>query len=210
LKVNYKMNVQTPIKLPHGKKIVLASKSPRRAALLKQIGFEFSILASDIDENGEEYSIPEVHVLDLAHKKAEKVAETINDGIIIGADTIVVVNDKILGKPENAVQAAQMLRELSGETHIVFTGFSILEKPSGKYVNEYVRTRVSFRDLSEDEINAYLETESPYDKAGAYGIQDFSAIFVDKIDGCYFNVMGFPISKFYESIKQFVKNLYKS
>ena len=204
------MNVQTPIKLLHGKKIVLASKSPRRAALLKQIGFEFSILASDIDENGEEHSIPEVHVLELAHKKAEKVAETINDGIIIGADTIVVLNDKILGKPKNTGQAAQMLRELSGKTHIVFTGFSILEKPTGKYVNEYVRTRVSFRDLSEDEINAYLETDSPYDKAGAYGIQDFSAIFVDKIYGCYFNVMGFPISKFYESIKQFAGNLYKS
>ncbi len=203
------MNVQTPIKL-HGKKIILASESPRRASLLKQIGFEFSILASDIDENEEEYFIPEVHVLELAHKKAEKVAETINDGIIIGADTIVVLNGKILGKPENAGQAAQMLRELSGKTHIVFTGFSILEKPSGKYVNEYVKTQVSFRDLSEDEINAYIETDSPYDKAGAYGIQDFSAIFVDKIDGCYFNVMGFPISKFYESIKQFVENLYKS
>lgn len=185
----------------NGKRIILASLSPRRAQLLKLLGLQFEVIDSKVDEDKEIYTIPEVHVLELARKKALKVAENIKDGLIIGADTVVVLNNKIYNKPGNAKEAKQMLSELSGNTHVVYTGFAIVEKPSGALVSEYERTQVHFRDLNEDEIEHYVQTEAPMDKAGAYGIQDRSAVFVDRIDGCFYNVVGFPLTKFYRTLK---------
>lgn len=187
-----------------GKKLILASKSPRRAQLLKLLDLEFEVVESGVDENNEAYEIPEVHVLELAQKKAGKVAENIKEGLVLGADTIVVLDGRILGKPADRKQAHEMLRLLSGRRHTVYTGFAVIDLPSGKTVSDYERTEVYFRELSEGEIARYVETESPLDKAGAYGIQDLSAVFVDKVEGCFYNVVGFPVTKFYITMKTFL------
>jgi len=183
-----------------GKKLILASISPRRENLLRMIGFDFEVVHSQVDEQSEVYTIPEVHVLELAQKKALKVAEKINSGLIIGADTIVVLNNQILGKPKDAKQAKKILQQLSGKTHTVYTGFAVVEKPSGAVLNEFVKTLVSFRRLADEEIDRYIQSGSPFDKAGGYGIQDQGALFVEKIDGCFYNVMGLPVTKLYQAL----------
>ena len=161
---------------------------------MRMLGFDFEVVDSQVDERNEVYTIPEVHVLELAQKKAVKVAEKINSGLIIGADTIVVLNNQILGKPKDAKQAKKILQQLSGKTHTVYTGFAVVEKPSGAVLSEFVKTLVSFRRLADEEIDRYIQSGSPFDKAGGYGIQDQGALFVEKIDGCFYNVMGLPIS----------------
>jgi septum formation protein len=164
---------------------------------------EFEVIDSQLDEDNESYTMPEVHVLELARKKAAKVAENIRDGLIVAADTIVVIDRDILGKPENRKEACKMLARLSGRRHTVYTGFAIIDHPSGKEVSDYEKTEVFFRELSNEEIGRYVETENPLDTAGAYGIQDLSAIFVDKVEGCFYNVMGFPVTKFYIALRSF-------
>lgn len=189
-----------------GKKLILASASPRRENLLKMIGFDFEVVDSQVDEQSEVYTIPEVHVLELAQKKALKVAEKIKSGLIIGADTIVVLNNQILGKPKDAKQAKEILRQLSDRTHTVYTGFAIVEKPSGEMVSEFEKTLVSFRKLADEEIVRYIQSGSPLDKAGGYGIQDQGALFVEKIDGCFYNVMGLPVTKLYQALGKFIRD----
>ena len=189
-----------------GKKLILASASPRRENLLKMIGFDFERVDSQIDEQSEVYTIPEVHVLELAQKKAFKVAEKINSGLIIGADTIVVLNNIILGKPKDAKQAKEILKQLSDRTHTVYTGFTIVEKPSGGMVSEFEKALVSFRKLEDEEIIRYVQSGSPFDKAGGYGIQDQGALFVEKIDGCFYNVMGLPLTKLYQALGKFIRD----
>ena len=190
----------------NGKRLILASGSPRRSQLLKLIGLDFEVIDSKVNERDEEYTIPEVRVLELAQKKAQKVAENITDGIIIGADTIVVLDNEILGKPDSATAAQKMLRQLSGQTHRVYTGFALIERPAGTILSDYEQTQVTFREIADDEIAHYVATESPLDKAGAYGIQDQSAVFVSRIDGCFYNVMGFPLAKFYWRLQSFLKS----
>ncbi len=189
-----------------GKKLILASASPRRENLLKMIGFDFEMVDSQIDEQSEVYTIPEVHVLELAQKKALKVAEKINSGLIVGADTIVVLNNQILGKPKDAKQAKEILKQLSDRTHTVYTGFTIVDKPSGEMLSEFEKTLVSFRKLVDGEIVRYVQSGSPLDKAGAYGIQDQGALFVEKIDGCFYNVMGLPVTKLYQALGKFIRD----
>lgn len=193
-----------------GKPLILASSSPRRAQLLNLIGFDFKIINSQLNERDEIYTIPEVHVLELAQKKAQKVAENINDGIVVGADTIVVLNGEILGKPISEKDAYKMLRQLSGKTHTVYTGIALVDKPSGNMLSDYERTEVTFREITDDEIARYVATQSPLDKAGAYGIQDQSAVFVTRINGCFYNVMGFPLAKFYLRLQSFLKSNYSN
>ena len=123
-----------------------------------------------------------------------------NSGLIIGADTIVVLNNQILGKPKDAKQAKKILQQLSGKTHTVYTGFAVVEKPSGAVLSEFVKTLVSFRRLADEEIDRYIQSGSPFDKAGGYGIQDQGALFVEKIDGCFYNVMGLPVTKLYQAL----------
>ena len=188
------------------KKLILASTSPRRENLLRMIGFDFEVVDSQVDERNEVYTIPEVHVLELAQKKALKVAEEIDSGLIIGADTIVVLNNQILGKPKNAKKAKEILKQLSDRTHTVYTGFAIVEKPSGEMLSEFVKTLVSFRRLEDEEIERYIQSGSPLDKAGGYGIQDQGALFVEKIDGCFYNVMGLPVTKVYRALGKFVRD----
>ena len=184
--------------MPASRKFILASASPRRKILLRQIGLEFEVRPSGVSEDHDVPQQPAGHVTILSRRKAEAVASGVADAIVVGADTIVVLDGAILGKPEDQADAARMLRLLSGRTHTVFTGFTIIDKPSGRSVTAVETTEVTFRKLTADEIAAYVASGSPMDKAGAYGIQDdYGAVFVERINGCFYNVVGFPLSRFY-------------
>jgi len=182
------------------RRLVLASKSPRRLQLLKQIGLHPEVIPSKINEN----KITDSSIINLIQKLAEakgrSIAEKVEDGIIISADTAVVLRDRVLGKPASRDEAIGMLKELSGNMHSVLTAFYILSIPSSFSITEYEQTKVFFRTLSDGEIISYVDEEKPLDKAGAYGIQDSGALFVQKIEGCYNNVMGFPLSRFYAAL----------
>ena len=175
--------------------------SPRRAALLKQMGFSFRVISAEIDEKGVSLSDPMEHVIELSGRKAEAVLPQVDGGLIIGADTVVYLDGEILGKPTDKEEAVSMLTKLSGKTHEVFTGFMILET-GGKKISDVERTSVTFRRLERWEIDDYVKSGGPMDKAGGYGIQDRSGLFVDRIEGCFYNVVGFPLTKFYQGLKQ--------
>lgn len=177
------------------KKIILASSSPRRIELLKQIGINPQVIKSQIEETIREFEIPEQVAMSLAFRKAYDVALNENQGIFIGADTIVVFEDEILGKPKDKEDAFFMLKKLSNKEHYVITGFSILDLVNGIKIVDYEKTKVTFNELTEDRIKAYIETNEPLDKAAAYGIQGKGALLVKRLEGCYFNVVGLPLSK---------------
>lgn len=185
--------------------IVLASRSPRRARLLKDLGVKFDIIHSSINE--EDFPArgnPIAFVKHLSSTKAHNVSEKIlKDAVIIAADTTVVLNGKILNKPISPAHAIQMLTSLSGKTHTVYTGISLINKKSGKKIDAYKATDVTFRELTSNEIEDYVNTGSPMDKAGSYGIQDdFGAVFVNKINGCFYNVVGLPLELLYSKMKE--------
>ncbi|MFP8489030.1 Maf family protein [Gracilimonas sp. Q87] len=187
--------------------VILASQSPRRKKLLEQIGLKFQVLPSSISEETDQ-SDPIQLVEDLAQKKALDVAELHSDSLVIGSDTIVVHNDQILGKPKIEQDAIEMLKNLSGSTHIVYTGVGFIRTDkNGMIIAQHVfyeQTKVTFSSLDESDILAYVNGGSPMDKAGAYGIQDdMGALFVEKIEGDYYNVVGFPLNRFYRELKQF-------
>ncbi len=185
-------------------KLILASQSPRRAQLLRLVGFDFEVRPSLIDEEQIVEATPEQQVKALSLAKAQRTAETVDRGIVIGADTVVVLDGEMLGKPRSEEEARAMLRRLAGRAHQVYTGFTLLEKPSGRTVSDYEVTTVHFRPLADWEIDRYVRTQNPMDKAGAYGIQDQSAVFADRIDGCFYNVVGFPLTRFYTAMLKFV------
>jgi septum formation protein len=185
--------------------IVLASQSPRRSTLLKLIGLEFEVQTSDLDETRYAYETrPRQHVELLSQAKAAVVAQQYEHALVIGADTIVVLNDKILGKPVDAAHAFKMLKSLSGQTHKVYTGFTLIKVPEQRIISGYEITQVHFRPMQDWEILDYIETGNPMDKAGSYGIQDQSAVFADRIDGCFYNIVGFPLAKFYSTFISFL------
>ncbi len=178
--------------------IYLASKSPRRKKLLKQLNLKFHIISVEIDEKRKRNELPADMVKRLTLLKLIPAKKFIKEGIIITADTIVVLGNEILGKPKNKKVAKQMLKKLSGNTHTVYTGFAVYNSVTDKIIIDYEKTKVTFRKLKSDEIENYIESGSPMDKAGAYGIQDdFGAVFVKKINGDYYNVVGLPIAKLY-------------
>ncbi|MCB0730530.1 MAG: septum formation protein Maf [Ignavibacteriae bacterium] len=185
--------------------IYLASKSPRRKEMLKMMGIKFKSLNLELDEILDQNQTPIKNVKRIALEKCLAALDKVDVGIIITADTIVVIDGEIIGKPKNKKEAKEILTKLSGRSHSVYTGFSIANKRKNKIITDYSLTKVYFRELSETEISDYIKTGSPLDKAGAYGIQDdFGAVFVKKINGCYYNVMGFPVSKIYKGIKELV------
>lgn len=140
----------------------------------------------------------------LALEKAREVASRVSRGSVVGADTIVVLEGSVLGKPRDPRQARIMLRRLSGRTHTVYTGIALVDAATGRSTSFYERTRVTFRNITTTEIREYVRTGSPLDKAGAYGIQDdFGAVFVEKVSGCFYNVVGFPLSRFYVELPRF-------
>jgi septum formation protein len=184
--------------------LVLASRSPRRKQLLRQLGLQFECIPSTVDELLDHPATPEEHVTILAERKARDIGLKIPEGIILGADTIVVHEGDIIEKPTSEDDAVRILRRLSDQRHEVFTGYSLVEVPSGRVLTTFERTEVWFRKLETDEIDSYVESGSPMDKAGAYGIQDdFGAVFVRKIAGDYYNVVGLPLCSFYCSYRSF-------
>jgi nucleoside triphosphate pyrophosphatase len=183
--------------------IYLASKSPRRKELLKMIGISFRTIDIELDEKIRNSHSPIKNVKRLANEKCHLALEKIKEGIVISADTIVVVDGNIIGKPKNKSDAKKILERLSNRSHFVYTGFSLANKVNDKLINDYCKTKVFFKKLSPKEIKEYVDTGSPMDKAGAYGIQDdFGAVFVQKIIGSYYNVLGFPVSKIYDGLKK--------
>ncbi len=190
--------------------LVLASRSPRRAALLRQIGVDFTVAPADLDE--ENLSLPldayEEYVVRLAMHKAHHVgAQWEQPAVVLAADTIVVLEGEIFNKPADPAHAYQMLRRLSGRTHTVYTGYVLhpVQLPLPE-VHRCRATRVTFRALEDEEIWAYIRTGSPMDKAGAYGIQDdFGAVFVDRIEGCYYTVVGLPLSAVYQDLRMLIR-----
>lgn len=177
--------------------IILASQSPRRQELLKYITNDFKIKTADVDEALPNGITPSDAVLYLSKIKAEPFKNE-ND-IVIGADTVVAIDDKILGKPTDKNDAKAMLRSLSGKYHSVFTGVSLIK--GEKIDSFFVETRVKFFDLTDEEIEKYVDSNEPMDKAGAYGIQGLGSLLVEKIDGDYFNVVGLPISQLNRHLK---------
>lgn len=173
-------------------KIVLASASPRRQELLKLLVDDFTVEPSGFDESsGLHISEPESHVLYQAQMKAGDVARRFPEAVVIGADTVVVVAEHILGKPKDARDAGKMLRLLSGRVHQVYTGLAVISE--GQMLQAFECTDVRFRELTDDLITWYIGTSEPTDKAGAYAIQGKGAKLIERIDGCYFNVVGLPV-----------------
>ncbi|MFA6570687.1 MAG: Maf family protein, partial [Bacteroidota bacterium] len=172
-------------------------------------GFQFEIIPANIEEETAFRNVdPSEHVCDLAMQKAEFIAKHRSEpAIILGSDTIVLLKGEILNKPVDKKDAVRMLKKLSGKTHVVYTGIALVEVPGNRSVSTCQRTNVKFRKLSEEEIIAYVATGSPMDKAGAYGIQDdFGAIFIENIEGCYYNIVGLPLELLYTTLKKFIRN----
>ena len=176
---------------------ILASSSPRRKEILEQIRFEFSVVPSNINEDFNRGLPPEAFTEHWAREKAKDVAKDHPQSLVIGADTVVILDGKILGKPKDNKSSKKMLLSLSGRTHEVITGVSLININSKLDITFNERTFVSINTLSNEHIYDYINSYKPYDKAGSYGIQDGFSVHIEKIRGCYYNVMGFPVSKFY-------------
>ena len=175
-------------------RLILASRSPRRQKLLGLLGIDFDVLPSDIHEHLDPSESPESAVTRLATEKAEPIAVKHPSSLVIGSDTIVVLDGAVLGKPDSAQHARAMLRSLSGRTHQVYTGVALVHRESGKSVSFAEKTDVRFGELGDAEIDDYLAGGSSFDKAGSYGIQDDrGALFVEGIHGDFYNVMGLPV-----------------
>jgi septum formation protein len=184
-------------------KLILASTSPRRAQILKEAGLTFSVLSSAVDETPLQEEIPQQLVQRLADAKAELVAaRTIGPAIVIAADTVVTLDGNILGKPKSTEDARRMLEQLSGRTHAVLTGVSVIRLPDMERRQFVESTLVHFDQISGEEILRYLATEEPYDKAGAYAIQGRAGRYIPRIEGCYFNVVGLPLSRVFTAIQE--------
>ncbi|MEE1066553.1 MAG: Maf family protein [Acutalibacteraceae bacterium] len=181
--------------------IILASASPRRKELLATAGIEFTVKVADVEEKIDDGLTPAEVVRSLALQKAQAVADKNPEAIVIGADTIVVLDDVILGKPQSEENAVEMLTSLSGRSHTVYTGVALIK--GDKVRNFCEATQVEFYDLTKEDIDAYVATKDCMDKAGAYGIQTNGCVLIRKIDGDYFNVVGLPVSKVYRELRDF-------
>ncbi|HDH34303.1 MAG TPA: septum formation inhibitor Maf [Nitrospirae bacterium] len=191
------------------KKIILASASPRRREILGTTGLKFDICVSDYEEDLSLKKEPRALARFLSHKKAEEVAHKYKNAIIIAADTFIVFKDKLLGKPHTVKEATRMLTMLNGKSHSVITGFTVLDTGSNKFISRSVETKVYFKKLAQKEIKAYVMTKEPLDKAGAYAIQGLAAVFVEKIEGDFLNVVGLPLAALAETLKKFGVSILK-
>ena len=185
------------------KKIILASGSPRRKKLLEQLGLKFEIKTSNFEEKIEPNLNPHTLVKKQSRGKAKNVAKLYKNALIIAADTMVYLNGKYIGKPITEKNARNALQQLSGKKHLIISGFTIIDTLTNKTITKSVETKVYFKKLTLKEIDDYIKTGEPLDKAGAYGIQEKGAIFVEKIEGDYFNVVGLPIFALVTELKKF-------
>jgi len=190
------------MKFLNAENIILASKSPRRKKLLEQAGIKIKITPSNVDETLVSIKNPKLHVKELCRLKAENIADLYPDSWIIGADTIVVIQDRILGKPQSTSDAVYMLNLLNNHVHKVYTAFCIMNQQNKVCVVKSVETSVFFKFLTDKEIHWYINTGEPFDKAGAYGIQGTGAFLVKQISGSYSNVVGLPICEVIETLMQ--------
>jgi septum formation protein len=185
------------------RKIILASASPRRKEILRKTGLNFSICTSDYKEDINLSLKPRALAKFLSRKKAETVAHKYKNAIIIAADTFIVFKNRLLGKPHTDKEAEKMLNMLNGKAHSVITGFTIMDTASKKILSRSVETKVYFKKLGRKEINAYVRSKEPLDKAGAYAIQGLGSVFIERIDGDFLNVVGLPLRVLTESLKKF-------
>jgi septum formation protein len=185
------------------KRIILASASPRRKELLEKIGLKFEVDASNCAEEVDPALEPDELTRRISLTKAKSVAPRYKDALIIAADTIGVIGKKLLGKPHTAGEARKMLAQISGKSHEVITGFTVLDTATNKIISGTVYTKVYIKKLTTQEIDAYVQTGEPLDKAGAYGIQGLGAVIVEKIEGDYYNVVGLPLSALAEVLEEF-------
>ena len=180
--------------------LILASQSPRRRYLLKQAGLTFAVIPSRFDEDSIQLTDPADYVKSLAEAKADEVARQYPDSWVIGADTIVTIDSAVLGKPANPREARQMLERLSGQSHFVYTGYAIVCKNKRTCISDAIRTDVQFKELTDGEIDWYIQTGEPFDKAGAYAIQGLGTFLVRRINGSYTNVVGLPVCEVIEAL----------
>jgi len=185
------------------KTIILASASPRRKEILEKTGLKFRVDKSEYEEKIDPGLKPHELARFLSRKKARHVARRHREALIIAADTIVVLRSRLFGKPRNEEEAKEMLRALSGKAHSVITGFTIIDTAGKKEISRSAESKVFFKRLSADEIEAYIRSGEPLDKAGAYGVQGLGAVIVKRIEGDFFNVMGLPLNALTESLKKF-------
>jgi len=195
----------TVLKTILNKRYILASASPRRAQLLRQIGFNFV----SIESKAAELEIPDQDPLHSVKYnsilKSKTVAALFKKETVIGADTIVVLGKEVINKPSDLIEAKKFLNKLSGKVHTVYTGVNVINTKNGKSKFAFEKTRVFFNNLAEDEIDYYVKKYKPLDKAGAYGIQDdFGCLFIKKIEGDYYNIVGLPLVKLYDSLKKVI------
>ena len=181
--------------------MILASNSQRRQEILKDAGFNFKVITSNIEETSDKKIITE-RILDIAEKKLEQIAKHNKNKFILAADTVVELNGKIFGKPKNREEAFSFLKTLSGQIHRVITAYVFKNISKNILIKEIVVIEVKFFDLDDETINWYLDTGEPFDKAGAYGIQGYGRILVEKINGDFYSIMGFPISNFLENLRK--------
>jgi len=187
--------------------IILASQSPRRYELLKMIGLNFKVQPSHVEEIFKDDLSPVEYALKNAKKKGRTIAKLAPESIVISADTIVLHKDKILEKPRDESHAREILRRLSGKTHEVITGFGLSLEAKNKFVFDHEITKVTFRNLSQTEISAYINTGEPFDKAGGYGAQGAGSLLINKVDGCFFNVVGLPLANFFVTLHKFLMEI---
>jgi septum formation protein len=184
-------------------KLILASASPRRAEILRDAGYQFTVLSSAIDEGPYPGESPEDLVLRVAQTKADlAAARAVGPAILIAADTEVVLDGQVFGKPRSSDDARRMLEKLSGRTHTVLTGVALVRLPNVERLSFVESTRVEFAPLSDEEIRRYLSTGEPHDKAGGYAIQGYAARYIPRIEGCYFNVVGLPLARLQHALSE--------
>jgi septum formation protein len=185
------------------KKIILASASPSRKQLLKQIGLIFIVVPSDVDEVVDSRLTPREQVEVFSLQKAQAVAQKYTNALILAADSMVSLDDEIMGKPKDAQDAVRMLQKLSGRCHSFVTGFTLLDAETNNMVMDSIEAKVWFRELTAEEITRYVQRAKPFDKAGAYGRQDLAAIFVEKFEGDYSGALGLSLFQVAKALKQF-------
>ena len=188
--------------------IILASSSPRRQQMLKLIDVPFEIVISNYEENNAMKSWPSKIVMTHAKGKVGDVIPRVKSGVIIGADTLVYKDKRIYGKPKDMTDAYRMMKELQGKSHYVYTALALFDTDKKKWVIDYLRTKVSMRPLTKKEIDRYFKLINPLDKAGSYAIQEAGSIIIDKIEGCYYNVLGFPMAKLDEMMREIGYSLF--
>ncbi|MGB9839302.1 Maf family protein [Thermovenabulum sp.] len=186
-----------------GRKLVLASSSPRRIELLKQIGLDFEVIPANIEEEKIIELKPDELVQKLAIEKVISVSKKVRNSIVIGADTLVYAENKVLGKPRTEKEALDMLLLLSNKWHKVYSGIAVLDTETQKLITDVEESGVKFKSISEKEAKNYIQTGEPMDKAGAYAIQGKGAVFIERIEGCYYNIVGLPLFKLVKLLEQF-------